>query len=181
MIAHGIDEIIGGIFFIPLIVFAIKKISLGEEIYFQWKWILALSVSRFVYEALCLNFLQALPGQYFLGLRVISVEHPELGLGFGQCLVRVFVEQLKYLVGPSIYYMALFHKERQHIGDLLSESRVVQEHGRPQSFQMRYILGSILVYLSLVSHLGEAVQKFSEGTISSEGVHWSLAGWLDAE
>ena len=121
-----------------------------------------------MYEIFIYAF-QALPAQYFLGLRIISTYHPEMGLALLQVVVRVVVAQFKYLLGPSIYFIALFHRERQHLGDILAETRVVQIQERILTTKSRAFVGSVLVYVSLTSNLSQVVELVSSKKISSSG------------
>jgi uncharacterized RDD family membrane protein YckC len=170
MMAHATDELIGSIFWIPLFFKAWKQMSGGEGILLPWWLVIGAWVARLSYEIICMYVLQSLPAQHFLGLRVISTYHPELGLGWAQVVLRVLFAQFKYILGPAIYFMALFHPERQHLGDILSETRVVQLQERAFPPKNRYVLASILVYFSLIGHLEEVVHFVSDGRIEKAGV-----------
>ncbi len=168
--AHLVDEIIGSIFWIPLLVYIWKHSSESPSVIISWKWILGLWAARMTYEILCIYVLQALPAQHFFGLKIKSTHHPDMELGLMQITLRVFMAQLKYIFGPAIYFMALFHPERQHLGDIIAETQVVQFSDRTFNPKARFILGSILVYSSLVTNLSKSVEFISEGGIQKEGV-----------
>jgi uncharacterized RDD family membrane protein YckC len=169
-LAHLSDEAIGSVFWIPLLVKAWVQAGRGHDIVLPWFLILSLWTARVVYEVLCVYVLQGLPAQRFFGLKVISTYHPELGLGLPQVVIRVLLAQFKYLLGPSIYFLALFHKERQHLGDILAETRVVQIQERNFLPKARTILGSILIYVSLVSSLGDVVSMVAENRVDRQGI-----------
>lgn len=168
--AHVMDEIIGSIFWIPLLVYIWKHSSESPSVIISWKWILGLWAARMTYEILCIYVLQALPGQQFFGLKIKSTHRPDMELGLMQITIRVFIAQLKYIFGPAIYFMALFHPERQHLGDIIAETQVVQFGDRTFHPKVRFILGSFLVYSSLVTNLSKSVEFISEGGIQKEGV-----------
>jgi uncharacterized RDD family membrane protein YckC len=174
IVAHLSDELLGSVFWIPLLVNVFAQMGQGHTVLVPWTLLGAVWLGRMAYEIICIYVLQALPVQYFLGLRMISTYHPEMGLGLLQITIRVLVAQLKYLLGPSIYFMALFHRERQHLGDILAETRVVQTQERWMTVQSRAFIGSILVYSSLVTNLGQAVDLFAGKRISAEGIKVEL-------
>ncbi len=176
-VAHLFDEIIGFIFWVPILVVLVKQLSHGEELFVSWKWILVPWLARIIYEILIIHILQALPAQYFLGLKILSTHRPELGLGMRQVLIRVLTGQLKYILGPSIYFMALFHPERQHLGDILAETQLVQFNERLLYPKSRFILGSILVFFSLMSSLRASYEMVSQNSITPLGVEFSIPNW----
>lgn len=169
-VAHIMDEAIGALFWLPLFVLVWTKAMRGEDLLVHWKWILGIWIARMTYEVLCIYALQALPGQYFLGLKILSTHRPELGLGLSQVFIRVLMSQLKYILGPSIYFMALFHRERQHLGDVIAETHVVQYSERFFKPRMRFVLGSILVYFSLINNLSYARDFILEERVTRNGV-----------
>ena len=168
--AHAVDELFGSIFWIPLLVYFWKHSREGSEILISWKWIAAVWVAKMAYETLCIFVLQALPAQHFFGLKIMSTHQPEMGLGLMQTFLRVLMAQLKYILGPSIYFMALFHHKRQHLGDIVAETQVIQYNDRTFEPKARFILGSILVYSSLVTHLSNDIEFISRGRIHTEGI-----------
>lgn len=169
-IAHAADEMIGSVFWIPLVVSAFSQMGEGHSLVLPWSLILSAWAARIAYEVICLYVLQALPAQHFFGLKVISTYHPEVGLGLNQAALRVLFAQFKYLLGPSIYFMALFHRDRQHLGDILAETRVVQIQERALPPKNRYVLASVLVFFSLLTSIGEAAAALAEDRINSKGV-----------
>ncbi|MEY4616603.1 MAG: hypothetical protein RJB66_1563 [Pseudomonadota bacterium] len=170
MLAHAIDEILGMVFLVPLIVSAFAQMGKGHSIVISWKLFFACWLSRMAYEVICIYMLQALPAQAFLGLRILSTYHPEMGIGLSQTVIRVLFAQFKYILGPSIFLMALLHRDRQHLGDILAETRVVQIQERAFTPKPRWVLGSILIFMSLVVNLGEATQALAHRKISKEGI-----------
>lgn len=168
--AHAIDELMGFIFWIPLIVYIWRHSNESPSLMISWKWILGLWVARMTYEILCIYVLQALPAQRFLGLKIISIHRPDMELSLMQAALRVLMAQFKYVFGPAIYFMALFHPERQHLGDIIAETQVVQFGERTFYPKVRFILGSILVYSSLVTNLSKSIDFVAEGRIQKEGV-----------
>jgi uncharacterized RDD family membrane protein YckC len=174
IIAHVMDESFGAIFWIPLAVNVWGQVGRGHNLVVPWPLIGYAVVARIAYEIICIYVLQALPAQYFLGLKIMSTYHPELGLGLMQVAIRVIFSQLKYVVGPSIYFMALFHRDRQHIGDILAETRVVQVQERFLGPKPHAILASILVFSSLVINLNEVVERIADNHISSQGIKIEL-------
>jgi len=170
IMAHSIDEMIGFIFAIPLLVYLWRHASQGNGVLVTWKWLLGLWIAKMTYETLCIYVLQALPAQHFFGLKIMSTHRPELGLGLFQSFLRVLMGQLKYIFGPSIYFMALFHRDRQHLGDIIAETKVVQFSERTFEPKIRFILGSILVYFTLVANLSNAVEFISSNRVKKEGI-----------
>lgn len=169
-LAHIMDEMIGFIFWIPMLVSIVAKMGSSQAIVISWKLFFMCWLSRMAYEVICTYILQALPAQHFLGLKILSTYHPELGLGLSQTVLRVLFAQFKYLLGPSIYFMALFHRDRQHLGDILAETRVVQIHERSFAPKPRWVMGSLLVFLSLLINLGEAAEALAHKKVSRQGI-----------
>lgn len=174
IIAHIFDEVIGSVFWIPLLIAAFSSLGKNQEILLPWILVFSVWIARMAYEIICIYILQALPGQYFLGLTIKSTHQPELGLSLFQTLIRVLFAQLKYVLGPSIYFMALFHRERQHIGDILAETRVVQDQERNLAPKARYFIGSIIVYISLTTNLGEFVEHLNQNKFNVSGLKIEL-------
>lgn len=168
--AYAIDELMGFIFWIPLFLYVWKHSNESPSLLISWNWILGLWAARMTYETLCIYVLQALPAQYFFGLKIISIHHPNMGLSLMQSALRVLMAQFKYIFGPAIYFMALFHPERQHLGDIIAETQVVQLGDRMFNPKVHFIWGSILVYSSLVTNLSKSMEFVAEGRIQKEGV-----------
>ncbi len=170
IIAHCADELISAVFLIPVVVSVWVQMSKDQDIIVPWRLLTSIWLARVCYEIICIYILQAMPAQRFFGLKILSTYHPELGLGLFQTTIRVLVAQLKYVLGPSIYFLALFHRDRQHLGDILAETRVVQINERNFSPKARIILGSILVFASLLMNLNEAIDFVGQGRISPQGI-----------
>lgn len=177
MVAHSFDELLGSLFWIPLAVSAWRQMASSDHIVLSWSLFLSVWVLRLFYEIICTYALEALPAQHFLGLRIISTNHPELGLSLSQVVLRVLFAQFKYLLGPSIYFMALFHRQRQHLGDILSETRVVQVNERSLKPKNRYLIGSLLVFMSLITNLSKVVNFVAEENLSRRGIRIEAPRW----
>lgn len=172
VIAHLADELVGAIFWIPLVVKALVQLKYHQVLILPWSLVGICWLSRMAYEMICIYSLQSLPAQYFLGLKIVSTHHPELGLSLAQVALRVLFAQFKYILGPSIYFMALFHRERQHLGDILAETRVMQVQERLFVPKVRFILGSFLVYSSLLGSLNESVTMVVEKRLTGKGIRF---------
>ena len=177
IVAHTSDEIIGSLFWLPLAVSAWSQMGQGQSIVIPWTLILAAWFGRMTYEILCIYVLQALPAQRFFGLKIVSTYHPEVGLSLGQVALRVLFAQFKYVLGPSIFFMALFHRDRQHLGDILAETRVVQFQERDFPPKARFILGSFLVFFSLVGSLSESARAIAANRFQQEGMIVEIPKW----
>ncbi len=150
--AHLIDQTFQFIFYIPLIFKVIMNwFDVSPLILIPWTWIIILFAVNFFYQVLSLYFLDALPGQWLLGLKVVSLYHPELGLSLHQCVIHALGEKLKLFIGNGLYYSGFYNRERRHIINLLAETRVVQ-NGNSQGFiQPKKILAILLLVLSIAT------------------------------
>lgn len=108
-----------------------------------------------VYEFIFLALMQATPGKWLMGLKVVPVNNAEGKLEFSQCLLRPLTGRLSLLLSWAIYAVAFFRYDRTHICDWIAETRVIQFKPRAGRTRIRWILGSLFI----LSHGYEGLQS----------------------
>lgn len=150
ILAYFIDEFLALFFYLPLLLKGVIVYFYSEDKIIGWAWIFLPVLLRLIYETLLVKSLGALPGQYLMGLRVIDANDLQKGPSILQCFIRSFSERLRFFIGNAFYLIGLLNLERQHLGDLISETRVVQSAVREKEPKTYKAIGWILVvFLSL--------------------------------
>lgn len=171
VVAYCLDQMLNGIFYLPLIIKAGLHYFKGlSEIEITWMWLFAVLSLQICYQIICLYLLNALPGQLLMGLKVVSTYHPEMGLSLSQCAIHAIAEKLKFFVNRSIYYSAFLNRERRHLVNLLAETRVVQQESAHGLVKPRWLLGSILIVFSLLFAVYESGEFISHSEFSRTGI-----------
>jgi uncharacterized RDD family membrane protein YckC len=148
--AFWIDQSLSSVFYAPIFIIGLRAWFEHEEIFIPWKWLLLGGSLRFLYRWSFLYLLGATPGKMLFGLRVLS--YPEKNpLGFGQSLVRVFVDQFSVLLGLGPRALAFLRFDRRHLSDWVAETWVLQkteETSRAPSSRRWVLALGLCAYLS---------------------------------
>jgi uncharacterized RDD family membrane protein YckC len=172
VLAYLLDQIMTYVFYLPLLMkVGLHYIKSGHEILIPWSWLLSITCLHVLFQVICLYTLRGLPAQWLLGLRVVSIYHPEMGLSLSQCFIHAIADKFKFFIGNALYYSAFWNRERRHFVNLLAETRVVQKEAGNGLFKPRYMVGTILFVLTLVSSFYENISlvKYSK---------FKVTGWI---
>lgn len=155
-VAHYIDQGLKIVFYLPfmksffLILFTDQAVSLSVG-----QWIILLLITPF-YEAVFLALMQATPGKWMMGLKVVPARSPEEPLQWQQCVLRPAVQLLTFFFSWALYALAFFRYDRTHLADWVAETRVVQSTRRPTRARLRPFLGVILILFNTYGGLTSA-------------------------
>jgi uncharacterized RDD family membrane protein YckC len=173
VLAYLLDQFMTFIFYLPLILkVGLHYIKSGHEIFIPWNWFISIVTLHIIFQVICLYILKALPAQWLLGLRVVSLYHPELGLSLSQCFIHAIVDKLKFFIGNAIYYSAFWNRERRHITNLLAETRVMQKEPSDGLLRPRWILGTLLFLVAVISGFVETAGMIRHSTFNRNG--WNI-------
>jgi uncharacterized RDD family membrane protein YckC len=123
-----------------------------------------------IYEFVFLALMQATPGKWFMGLKVVPCNNADAKLELGHCLLRPLVGRLSLLLSWAIYAVAFFRYDRTHLCDWVAETRVIQFKPRAARPRVRWMLGLLLMFshgyegLSSASHTLQQI-NWSEGKV----------------
>ncbi|MNL00715.1 RDD family protein [compost metagenome] len=119
-----------------------------------------------IYEFIFLALMQATPGKWMMGLKVVPCNDPNAKLEFGHCLLRPLTGRLSLLLSWAIYAVAFFRYDRTHLCDWVAETRVIQFKPRAARTRLRWVLGTLFV----ISHGYEGLRSASH---TLQQINWS--------
>jgi hypothetical protein len=164
------DQIMTYVFYLPLIIkVGFHYLKSGHEIFIPWSWLVVITCLHTVFQVICLYILRGNPAQWLLGLRVVSVYHPEMGLSLSQCFIHALGDKFKIFIGDALYYAAFWSRERRHLINLLAETRVVQKDSSEGLLQPKMVLGTFLFSIALISGFYENVSLIRNSKFKSSG------------
>ena len=157
LIAFLLDQAISLVMYLPFFGAFSKLIFSDNEANLSLIQLGALLMVPAIYEFIFLALMQATPGKWLMGLKVVPSSNPENKLEFGQCLLRPLTGRLSLLLSWAIYAVAFFRYDRTHICDWIAETRVVQFKPRAGRTRIRWVLGSLFI----LSHGYEGLRSAS--------------------
>jgi uncharacterized RDD family membrane protein YckC len=143
--AFFIDQIVMVLFYLPFAGKFFQAFFLDEDVYLSLIQLLVFFLIPALYEFVFLVVMQATPGKWLLGLKVVPQHNPYTPLHITQCIMRPVVGRLSFFFGWAIYAVAFFRYDRTHIADWVAETRVIQFKPRPMRAKIRWIAGSFFV------------------------------------
>lgn len=174
ILAYVLDQCVNFIFYFPLIVkVTVHWLHNSHEILIPWNWLFLTFFAQICYQVSCYYFIEGLPGQWLLGLKLVSVYHPEMGLSFIQCLIQAIGEKLKWLLGNALYVTAFTNRERRHLVNILAETRVVQSHHRSGIVKIRMGVAVVLALLALGSTLTKNAEYYKKSKFTKSAIHYT--------
>lgn len=145
--AHGIDSILRAVMYVPFAKSFFLLMFTEEKVVLPLEGFLFLLLLPAIYEFLFLYTMQATPGKWLLGLKVVPQNHPQSELHWTQCVLRSVVERGTLFVSWALYATAFFKYDRTHVADWVAETRVVQFSPRQNRTRIRWVLGLIFIVL----------------------------------
>jgi uncharacterized RDD family membrane protein YckC len=158
--ARLIDQVLLGFIIVPLIWFFPAA---DGWMYMPVTSFLGISVIPLVYESAFYYLMNATPGKWIFGLKVVPVnDGKHWG---GRVLLRASSLYFTLFFSWALYLTALYRLDRRHVFDLLAETKVVsQDHAA--KMKLHPIFASILIVIGVTTGLAEARYRF--GMISLE-------------
>ncbi|MGZ3768909.1 MAG: RDD family protein [Bdellovibrio sp.] len=169
LIARGIDSIIGTLLYFPFFKSLLLLVFTDQDVTISLSSLLIMFLIPAIYEFIFLVLMQATPGKWLMGLKVVPFHDVSGHLDWRQCLMRPLVERLSLFFSLAIYALAFFRYDRTHLADWIAETRVVQGTPRPTRTKIRWFIGSILILMN-----------FSEGLRSSSHI-LSVIDWSSGQ
>lgn len=158
LFAAGIDQIFIFLFYIPFAKTFFDLFFTDEDVYISLAKLLVMFLVPALYEFLFLMIMQATPGKWILGLKVVPANNAFEELTPGQCILRPLTGRLNFFFAWGIYALAFFRYDRTHLADWVAETRVIQFNPRPTRTKIRWVLGTIL----LLSYVYEGLAYSTE-------------------
>ncbi|HWU43255.1 MAG TPA: RDD family protein [Bdellovibrio sp.] len=153
LIAFGIDQLFAALLYLPFAKTLWQLFSTDEDIYISLGKLFLLFLVPALYEFIFLMILQATPGKWIMGLRVVPAHNAYNELTLPQCILRPFVERLSFFFSWAIYALAFFKYDRTHLADWVAETRVIQFTPRIRRPRVRWIVGTVLLFSYLYQGL----------------------------
>lgn len=173
VLAFFVDQFLNMFFYLPVsLKFIFSLIKTQDSVQISWSWLVFLLGFQIVFHVLFLYVLRASPGQWLLGLRTVSMYHPEMGLSLPQCLIHSLLDRFKFFVGNAFYYTAFLNRERRHIINLLAETRVVQSAPSDGLLETRKWLALALYVIAITAGISEKIQLASLSRFDRHG--WTI-------
>ncbi|WP_295905815.1 RDD family protein [uncultured Bdellovibrio sp.] len=154
--AQAVDSLIRVAFYLPFAKALIALIFTEEEVLISLGHLLLMFLIPAVYEFIFLVLMQATPGKWLMGLKVVPFSNPTQKLHWGQCILRPLTERLSLFFSWAIYAAAFFRYDRTHVADWVAETRVVQFVPRRKRAGLRWFLGSLLIIFYIYDGLHSA-------------------------
>ncbi len=145
LVAQGIDQIIRLLFYIPFMKSFFLLVMTDEDVRISLGSFVLMFLIPAIYEFIFLVLMQATPGKWLMGLKVVPFANSAAALDWRQCVLRPLTERLTFFFSWAVYAVAFFRYDRTHLADWVAETRVVQFHPRITRAKIRWILGSLLL------------------------------------
>ncbi|MEK2645349.1 RDD family protein [Bdellovibrio sp. BCCA] len=156
LVAQAVDSLIRVVFYLPFAKALFALIFTEEEVLISLGHLLLMFLIPAIYEFVFLVLMQATPGKWLMGLKVVPFSNPAQKLHWGQCILRPLTERLSLFFSWAIYAAAFFRYDRTHIADWVAETRVVQFTPRRKRAGLRWFLGSLLIIFYIYDGLHSA-------------------------
>lgn len=168
LFAYSVDQLVVLPFYLPFVGVFFRLFFSDDEVLVSLNQLLVLYLIPAVYECVFLILMQATPGKWLMGLKVVPSQNYTEKLHWSQCLLRPLVGRLSFFFSAAVYAVAFFRYDRTHLCDWVAETRVVQGKPRPRKAQIRWILGTLVVLLYVYEGMVSAEMvlksiKWSEG------------------
>lgn len=121
------------------------------------KYLYVVFLIPFVYDLLFLIWLQQTPGKWMMQLKVVPIGRLGDMVSVSQAFLRSLTEHLLGFLGIAYFIPVLWRFDRRHLGDLISETVVVQVPPRSSPTKIYPVFSIILLLLFLMP----AMQSFS--------------------
>lgn len=151
--AKGIDSLIRSLFYLPFVKSFFLLVFTDEDVSISLGSLFVMFIVPAIYEFVFLAFMQATPGKWLMGLKVVPFSDSSAQLDWRQCVLRPLVERLSFFFSLAIYALAFFRYDRTHLADWVAETRVVQAAPRSSKTKIRWFLGSIFILINVFEGL----------------------------
>lgn len=156
LVARFIDQILRLFFYLPFAKPFFLLLFTDQEVPISLLQLTGLFLVPTIYEVIFLILMQATPGKWIMGLKVVPASNPMEYLSWQQCLLRPLTQTLTFFFSWAIYAVAFFRYDRTHLADWVAETRVVQSTPRATRASLRPLLGVLFVFLNISEGLASA-------------------------
>lgn len=156
LMAHGIDQGLQLVLYIPFGKSFFLLIFTDESVRISLVELFVLFMIPALYEWVFLTLMQATPGKWMMGLKVVPFSSPLEALSWQHCFLRPLVGRLSFFFSWGIFALAFFRYDRTHLADWMAETRVVQFVPRIRRASVRPILGALLCVFYVYEGLSAA-------------------------
>lgn len=178
--AFVVDQILKMILIAPLWKI-VATVSDGDFLLLTWVQVVLFIGLYLLYDVVSLLFFQKTPGQWVVGLQVISQPRPLEPLSLSQVLVRVVIKQLNLFFSYAPDIFMLYRYDRRTLADLFAETRVIADAPRPERAHSRWILASLgIVYFCFLGW-SESVALFKEMEVGKSGILLPHSGGFEVD
>lgn len=147
LIAVTIDQLMILPFYLPFAKKFFTVFFTDDDVYLSLLQLFILFLVPAFYEFVFLVVMQATPGKWLMGLKVVPHNSPYEELHWTHCVMRPVVGRLSFFFAWGIYALAFFRYDRTHLADWLAETRVIQFVPRARRAKLRWILGTVFVIM----------------------------------
>lgn len=151
--AQAVDSVLRILFYLPFAKAFFLLVFTDDEVRISLGSLLIIFLIPAVYEFIFLMLMQATPGKWLMGLKVVPFSNAAEKLTLAHCVLRPLTERLTFFFSWALYATAFFRYDRTHVADWVAETRVVQFEPRRRHPRLRWILGSFLILIYLYDGL----------------------------
>jgi uncharacterized RDD family membrane protein YckC len=150
--------------------------SVDGQVQFSWTQVILFVSIYLTYDIASLLFFQKTPGQWVMGLQVVSQLRYMEPLTLTQVLIRVVVKQfnLFFSYAPDIFM--LYRYDRRTLADLFAETRVVADTARMERSQSRWFIASLFIIYFCSFGWSEAILQMRQFQMNKEGIRIASTG-----
>lgn len=158
--AYGIDQCCLVLLLFPLWKIVWEVFTLDNDLFLSLPAFFFLLLFPALYQFVFLSFFSRTPGQWVMGLWVVSGRDDRRRVSVWQALLRALGMRLSLFFSYGIYLVALFRYDRTHLADWIAETRVMQESETPRRIRLHPILGALLVFLYVSDGFSRAILTY---------------------
>lgn len=166
LVAWGIDQVVRLPFYLPFAKSFFLLAFTEEDVHISLVHLFLIFMVPAIYEFVFLVIMQATPGKWVMGLKVVPFSNPDEKLEWQQCVLRPLTERLSFFLSWAVYALAFFRYDRTHLADWVAETRVVQGTPRMTRARVRWFLGTLLV-------LGHVYEGLVSSSSILQSIDWS--------
>lgn len=145
LMAYGIDQGLQLLLYVPFAKSFFLLMFTDEKVQISLIELFILFLIPALYEWVFLTLMQATPGKWMMGLKVVPFSSPLDNLSWQQCFLRPLTGRLSFFFSWAVFALAFFRYDRTHLGDWIAETRVVQSVPRLRRASLRPILGTLFL------------------------------------
>lgn len=160
ILAFLVDEVLRQLAYLPAWVHLIRSSGYWSFADISWFWLGICYLFHFSARVVFLRFIQATPGKFLFGLRLVGRESDDLN--WTQAFVRTAADDLAAVAGLATRCLALLRFDRTHLSDWVAGTRLIQNKHRIAFPHRRWILAIFLFVVTGISGLQNSLWWLAE-------------------